>query len=60
MNHIHKTIVAVLLVVGMTQGFTQLKDNDSVRSQDAVVSTSGRIRLNEPLHPLLLTQSHDP
>ncbi len=49
MKHIHKTIVAVLLVVGVTQGFTQLKDNDSVRSQDAVVSTSDRIRLNEIL-----------
>ena len=49
MNHIHTTIVAVLLAVGVTQGFTQLKDNDSVRSQDAVVSMSGRIRLNEIL-----------
>ena len=49
MKHIHTTIVAVLLAVGVTQGFTQLKDNDSVRSQDAVVSMSGRIRLNEIL-----------
>ena len=41
------TIVAVLLVVGVTQGFTQSKDNNSVRSQDTVVSTSGRIHLHE-------------
>ena len=47
MKHINTTVVAVLLVAGVTQGFTQLKDNDSVRSQDAVVSTSGRIHLHE-------------
>jgi len=34
-------------VVGVTQGFTQSKDNNSVRSQDTVVSTSGRIHLHE-------------
>jgi len=47
MKHINATIVAVLLVVGVTQGFTQSKDNNSVRSQDTVVSTSGRIHLHE-------------